>query len=70
MEEKGIYVIEETRNSRTYSLSMPLGSPIGEAFDVTHEFLQKLTQLAKKSAEQVKKSDPLNTANADVRSDE
>jgi hypothetical protein len=70
MEEKGIYVLEETRNGRTYSLSMPLGTPIGEAFDVTHEFLQKLTELAKKSAEQVKKTDPLNTANADVRSDE
>ena len=46
--------VEVERSERKYVLSIPLGAPYGETYDVVYEMLGKILELAHESAEKVK----------------
>lgn len=46
MNQKGCVVFETTKNERNYTFCMPIGAPIGEAYDVAFEVLQELVKIA------------------------
>jgi hypothetical protein len=54
MEQKAMYVIEETKNNRVYSFSMPMGAPIGEAYDVAFSILEQIVELSKQAVAKAK----------------
>lgn len=51
---KGMLAIEIEKGERLYQFLMPIGAPIGEAYDSVHECLQELLDMAKLAAENAK----------------
>jgi hypothetical protein len=47
---------EVTKNDRTYVLSIPMNSPLGECYDACHEMLQEIMKQAQASADKAKAS--------------
>lgn len=45
-------IIDIEKNGRVYEFSMPLGSPYGEAYDVSHELSAEILNMSKKALEQ------------------
>lgn len=41
--------MEVEKNDRNYRLSIPMGSPFGEAYDIVFGFLQKIREMAENS---------------------
>jgi hypothetical protein len=41
-------------NDRTYTFSLPVGAPFGEAYDVCHEVLMQINGMASAAAEKAK----------------
>jgi len=54
---KSIISLEETKNERTYILSIPAGAPFGEAYDVAHSFLQQIAAMSQEAAAKAKPAD-------------
>ena len=54
MDLKTVIVLETHKENRTYTLTMPAGASLGECYDVVHEFLRKVLELAHQSAETIK----------------
>lgn len=48
---KQTFTFEIVKNERTYTFTMPTGTPIGETYDVCHELLQELVKLAYEATE-------------------
>ena len=46
MNQRAMISVEIKKNERDYVLLMPMGAPIGEAYDVVHEMLQALLKMA------------------------
>ena len=42
--------IEVTKNERTYTLHIPVGSPFGEAHDVAQSMVQQIAHMAQEAA--------------------
>jgi len=57
MTAKSNIVLEVTINERTYSLSIPLGAPHGEAYDATISLLRDLVELSKQAINQIERKD-------------
>ena len=57
MNLKSCIAIEITKNDRLYTFVMPVGSPFGEAYDVSYEILNKIAELAKNGAESAKRTE-------------
>ena len=47
--------IEIEKNGRVYSFNLPLGAPIGEAYDVAHECLQEIIKMSETAANAAKR---------------
>ncbi len=43
-------------NDRSYSFSLPVGAPFGEAYDVCHEVLLQISGMAAQAAEKAKQA--------------
>ena len=48
-------------NGRTYSFTVPMGAPLGEAYDACHEVLMLITKSAQEAAEKAKPVEPVAT---------
>jgi len=47
-------VIEIKTEKNSYSFSMPIGAPLGEAYDAAHQIMQEIIKFAQNAAEQAK----------------
>lgn len=47
-------IFEVEKNERKYSFSLPMGAPLGEAYDCVHEMLQEIMKQAQASADKAK----------------
>lgn len=54
MEIKNIVTLEIEKEKRIYRLELPIGAPLGEAYDATATFLEKLVLLINENAEKTK----------------
>ena len=50
MNQRAMVTIEIIKNEHSYTLLMPMGAPIGEAYDVVHEMLQAVVGMANNAA--------------------
>lgn len=57
MQLNNVVEIKIVKNDRAYCFYLPGGAPIGEAYDAAFETLQKITDLAKESAEKLKRDE-------------
>lgn len=61
MNQKGYVHLEITKNDRTYIFAMPLGAPLGEAFDAACDSLNEIASMTKQAADNAKpKTDESN----------
>lgn len=56
MKYKADIIIE--KNARTYTFSMEIGCPIGEAYDACFQVLQEIQEFAKQALENAKPKQP------------
>lgn len=54
MELKSTVQVRVTKSTRDYSFLMPVGAPLGEAYDVCHEILREIVKMANEAAERSK----------------
>lgn len=54
--QKAMISLELEKNDRRYILSIPMGAPLGESYDVVHEFLRELLSMSKVAAENAARS--------------
>lgn len=54
MELKSILALEVVKNERTYRLELPVGAPLGEAYEATWEMLKKIVELVNESVDKAK----------------
>lgn len=64
MEYKSITTISITKDTGNYMLSIPYNAPIGEAYDVVHQFLEAILIQAKDAAMKAKPKDITEAENA------
>lgn len=57
MNEKLVVHFSAEKDGHTFIFSMPVGCPLGLAYDAVHQVLEKITELAKKATEKAKQSD-------------
>jgi hypothetical protein len=50
-------IITMKQNERTYTFSMPMGSPIGEAYDAAYMVLSEIMKFAKQAEEAAKRQE-------------
>ena len=48
------YAIEVEKNGRVYTFTMPVGSPLGDAFDASFKVLESVGELQKQAIEKAK----------------
>jgi len=65
MDQKLVCNFEVKKNDRVYSLHMPVGAPIGEAYDAVFEMLQEILELSKKAVENAKVKEAADVTVAD-----
>lgn len=49
--------LEVTQGERTYKFLMPMGAPLGEAYDAAHYVLQEIVKYAKQAEEAAKRQE-------------
>lgn len=54
MELKSILSLEVVNKDRVYRLELPVGAPLGEAYEATWEMLKKIVDLVNESVEKSK----------------
>lgn len=54
MELKQILGLEVAKNERVYRLELPVGAPLGEAYEATWEMLKKIVELVNESVDKAK----------------
>jgi len=54
MELKSILGLEVIKNERVYRLELPVGAPLGEAYEATWEMLKKIVELVNESVDKAK----------------
>lgn len=54
MELKSIVAIEVEKNERIFKLELPVGAPLGDAYEACWEMLNKIVAMAKESVDQAK----------------
>ena len=54
---KSNIVIEIQKNERTYTFSMPMGCPFGEAYDAAFAVLKDITELSQQAVDNAKPKD-------------
>lgn len=59
MNIKSAVVIEVEKGEHTFMFSMPLGCPLGTAYDAAFQVLRDIVELSKNAVEQVKQPDPI-----------
>ena len=57
MELKTKVCIPVKKEDREYHFDMPYGCPLGEAYDVVHEVLQKIVELSRDAADKTKREE-------------
>jgi alpha-D-ribose 1-methylphosphonate 5-triphosphate synthase subunit PhnI len=55
MDQIATFNLKLEKNDKTFTFSMPLGCPIGEAYDATHEMLNELVLLSQEAADKAKR---------------
>ena len=55
MDSRAVITIEIEKDGHKYNFSMPIGSPLGTAYNVAHELLMHITDMAKQAADQAGK---------------
>ena len=55
---KSFVTVEVEKNDKTFLFLMPVGAPLGEAYDAAFEVLQELVARSKEAADSVKQQDP------------
>ena len=54
---QSLYVkIEIEKNERVYSFNLPMGAPIGEAYDAAHDCLQAIVKMGEDAAAVAKRA--------------
>lgn len=56
MEMKSSLILETKRNDYLFRLELPIGAPLGDAYEATWEMLSKIVELAKESVDKSKKT--------------
>ena len=56
MELKSSVILEAKRNDYLFRLELPIGAPLGDAYEATWEMLSKIVSMAKESVDKSKKS--------------
>jgi hypothetical protein len=51
MELKSAVIVEVKRNDNLFRLELPVGAPLGDAYEATRQMLYKITELAKDSVD-------------------
>lgn len=51
MNLKSSVIMEVIKNERTYMFVLPVGAPIGEAYDVAFDFLTSIIDMSKKAVD-------------------
>lgn len=51
MELKSSVIMEVKRNDFTFNLELPVGAPLGDAYEAVLEMLSKIVEMAKESVE-------------------
>jgi hypothetical protein len=46
MKQSLVVQLEHTANERTYHLYLPVGAPLGEAYEACHAMLREVTKMA------------------------
>lgn len=60
MKLQDVVVIQIEKNERVYSFHMPVGAPLGEAYDAGFDALQAILEITQKAAEKARpKIDPI-----------
>ena len=54
MELKSILALEVVNKEKTYRLELPVGAPLGEAYEATWEMLKKIVELVNESVDKAK----------------
>lgn len=54
MELKSSVVMEVKRNDFTFRLELPVGAPLGDAYEAIFEMLGKVVEMAKESVDKAK----------------
>lgn len=60
MNIKSVVQFEVIKGEKSYVFSMPVGAPIGEAYDAAFECLNQLVEYSKQAAEKAKRSEESN----------
>lgn len=55
--------IEVTKNEHVYEFNMPLGVPLGEAYDAAFEVLKELTDLARQATDKAQPKEEEKASN-------
>ena len=55
MELKSSVILETKRNDYVFRLELPIGAPLGDAYEATWEMLSKIVEMAKESVDKSKK---------------
>ena len=58
METKNVICFEFEKEDRVYRLQMPLGAPLGEAYEAVSSFQMELVRLINEHAERSKPKEP------------
>ena len=67
--EKALISIEVEKNEHKYEFIMPVGVPFGEAYDVSFEVLNKITEMAKIAKEKARREEQSSETDAVVEGD-
>jgi hypothetical protein len=56
MELKSSVILEVKRNDNVFRLELPVGAPLGDAYEATWSMLSKIVEMAKESVDKSKKT--------------
>lgn len=66
MNQRLVVQLEHSVNDRTYHLHLPVGGPIGEAYDACHAMLQQIVEMAKAANDKAKQPSDSDVAASEV----
>lgn len=55
MDQRGIISLELEKNGKKFSFTMPMGTPLGEAYDAAFSFLSEVLEMSKRAVEKAEK---------------
>jgi len=56
MELKSSVILETKRNDYTFRMELPIGAPLGDAYEAAWEMLSKIVEMARESVDKSKKA--------------